>query len=304
MMAQNNAAEMILVGLGEILWDMLPGGKQLGGAPANFAYHATALGGIGVPVSCIGDDEYGRDIITVLEEHKVRTDGIAVDKQYPTGVVTVHLDAHGKPRYTIHEQVAWDHIPWNDHMQSLAGSAAAVCFGSLAQRSPKSRRTIRQFLAYVPDRCLRVFDINLRQSYYSSEIILGSLNYTDVLKLSDEELPVLDDLFSLGGTVLDQLRQLVDDYSLCAAALTRGAHGCLLVTPAGHAEHPGEPLHSIADTVGAGDAFTAALTIGLLREEKLEHICEHANRLAGFVCSCKGAMPAMELLREYRYPSL
>jgi fructokinase len=301
MTTKNDVPAMILVGLGEILWDLLPGGKQLGGAPANFAYHATALGAVGLPASCIGDDEYGREIISVLEEHGVRTDGITEDSRYPTGTVTVKVDINGKPRYTIHEQVAWDHIPWNDHMQVLAGNAAAVCFGSLAQRSPDSRRTIRKFLEYAPDKCLRIFDINLRQSYYSPEIIRDSLTCADVLKLNDEELPILSNLFSLEGSVREQLYQLIDQFSLCAAALTRGAHGCQLITPAGYAEHPGISLQSIADTVGAGDAFTAALAVGLLREQEPECICEYANRLAGYVCTCKGAMPPIELLHEYRY---
>lgn len=302
MTAEKDVTAMILVGLGEILWDLLPGGKQLGGAPANFAYHATALGAVGLPVSCIGNDENGREIITVLEEHGVRTDGICTAPRYPTGTVTVKLDVYGKPQYTIHEQVAWDHIPWNDHIQSLAQHAAAVCFGSLAQRAPASRRTIRNFLENARSNCLRVFDINLRQSYYSPEIIRDSLNCADVLKLNDEELPVLSDLFSLDGSMLDQLRQLIDQFSLYTVALTRGANGCLLINPAGHAEHPGIPLRSIADTVGAGDAFTAALAVGLLRRQELESICEYANRLAGYVCTCRGAMPSMELLQEYRYP--
>jgi fructokinase len=301
MTEKSDAMAMSLVGLGEILWDMFPGGKQLGGAPANFAYHASALGTVGVPVSCIGNDENGREIITTLKEHDVRTDGIASDSRYPTGTVTVNVDSNGKPGYTIHEQVAWDHIPWNDYMQGLAGHAAAVCFGSLAQRTPDSRRTIRKFLEHTQGNCLRIFDINLRQSYYSPEIIRDSLTCADVLKLNDEELPVLSTMFSLEGSVPDQLEQLIDQFSLCATALTRGAHGCLLVTTAGSAEHPGIALRSIMDTVGAGDAFTAALAVGLLSKQDPECICEHANKLAGYVCTCKGAMPPIEQLHEYRY---
>ena len=182
-----------VVGIGEVLWDMLPQGRMLGGAPANFAYHVAQFGFQGVIVSAVGQDELGNDITTQLDAHGITSNVVEVD--YPTGVVNVEVDAKGIPSYEIVESVAWDNIPFDENIESLALQAVAVCFGSLAQRSEVSRNTIRQFIEMLPQKCLKVFDINLRQHYYDSEIIEWSLNNCNILKLNDEELTILKNMF-------------------------------------------------------------------------------------------------------------
>ena len=284
--------KFIMVGLGEILWDMLPGGKQLGGAPANFAYHAQALGGRGVVVSCIGDDNLGKEILSSLDELQLQRQYIAVDSSHPTGTVTVKLDEGGKPDYIIHENVAWDYIPSNHALLSLAAKTNAVCFGSLCQRSPVSRKTIRSFFAATSADCIRVFDINLRQSYYSKDIVHDMLELSNVLKLNDDELPVVAELLGITGSETDILSQLTERYALRLIALTRGANGSRLYAQGEDSNHQGFPAQ-IADTVGAGDSFTAAMTLGLLNGKNLDTINEYANRVASFLCSQSGATPKL-----------
>ncbi|HXE55247.1 MAG TPA: carbohydrate kinase [Tepidisphaeraceae bacterium] len=283
----------VLIGIGEILWDMLPGGKQLGGAPANFAYHANALGGRGLPVSRIGDDELGREILARLERFGLDRGLVAVDPHHPTGTVDVHLDTHGVPQYVIHEKVAWDFLENSPQTFDLAARANVVCFGSLAQRSAGSRAAITEFVGAVPRGCLRIFDINLRQTYFSREVIDASLRMSDVLKLNDGELPTLVELLNLPVTESDALAELMSRYSLRLIALTRGGAGSTLIASDGAVStHYGFPVE-VADTVGAGDAFTAALALGLLAGWSLHQINDHANQVASYVCSQAGAMPAM-----------
>jgi len=285
------ASKHSIVGLGEILWDMLPGGKELGGAPANFAYHAQALGASACVVSCVGSDPLGDEILALLDEVDLDRHSLAVDPARPTGTVSVSLDAKGVPTYVIHTDVAWDFIPWSDSLADLAASASAVCFGSLCQRSPVSRRTIRTFLKNTSPDSLRVFDVNLRQSFYDRDIIHESCELSNIVKLNDDELPVLARLLGLRReTTSDLLRELVNTYSLRLIALTRGSHGSVLCTPDEVSEHAGYPAH-VVDTVGAGDSFTAAIVMGVLNGEKLDRINDSANRLASYVCSQKGAMP-------------
>lgn len=279
-----------VVGIGEILWDMLPGGKQLGGAPANFAYHVHAQGLPANVVSSVGQDALGQEVRARLAELGMDTRYIDVNPNYPTGTVTVKLDANGHPDYTIHENVAWDHIHWRDELAEQAARTTAVCFGSLGQRSPVSRDTIRRFLRETPSDCIRVFDINLRQHYYSIEIIADSLTAANVLKLNHEELPVVSSLFSLSGSPHEILSSLLTRFSLDFITVTRGGDGSLLVTPNNVLEHPGYPVE-VVDTVGAGDAFTATLVAGLLRGESLETIHDSANRRAAAVCAHAGAIP-------------
>jgi len=287
-----NERKFVLVGLGEILWDMLPEGKQLGGAPANFAYHAQALGGQGVVVSCVGNDELGREIFSCLDELELDRQYISVDSSHPTGTVTVELDEDGKPDYIIHENVAWDYIPSNPALLSLAAKTNAVCFGSLCQRSPVSQKTIGSFLATTSTDCIRVFDINLRQSYFNREIINTMLELSNVLKLNDEELAVVANLLGITGSEIDILSQLTERYGLHLIALTRGASGSRLYAQGEDSNHQGFPAQ-IADTVGAGDSFTAAMTLGLLNSKNLDTINEYANRVASFVCSQSGATPKL-----------
>lgn len=287
-----NERNFILVGLGELLWDLLPGGKQVGGAPANFAYHAEVLGGRGVVVSCVGDDELGKELMRRLRELGLDCQYVAVDKDHPTGKVTVKLDGGGEPNYTIHENVAWDFIPLNSSALNLAARADAVCFGSLCQRSEVSRKTIGRFLATTRPDCLRVFDINLRQSYFNREIIHESLGMSNVLKLNDEELPMMADLLGMTGSETDILSRLTERYALRLIALTRGGSGSRLYAQREESNHRGFSV-KIADTVGAGDSFSAAMTVGLLYGKALDKINEYANRVASFVCSQRGATPKL-----------
>jgi len=287
-----NERKFTVVGLGEILWDVLPDGKQLGGAPANFAYHAQALGGRGIVVSCIGNDELGKEIMKRLEKLGLDSSYVAVDENHPTGTVTVELDEDGKPNYTIHENVAWDYIASDSSLLELAARADAVCYGSLCQRSQISRKTVRDFLQATNSDCLGVFDINIRQSYFNKEIIHTMLGLSNVLKLNDEELPVVADLLGLTGSETDILSQLTDIYELRMIALTRGAKGSRLYAQGENSDHGGFPAE-VADTVGAGDSFTAAMTLGLLYDKPLGWINEYSNRVASFVCSRAGATPPL-----------
>ncbi len=280
-----------VVGLGEILWDLLPAGRKLGGAPANFAYHAAALGAAGSVVSCVGADRAGRDIKTRLARLDVAS-RLAVDPVHPTGTVAVRLDPRGKPSYVIREGVAWDFIPWSESLRKLAARSEAVCYGTLAQRAPVSRATIRAFLRATPPDCLRVFDINLRQSFFSADLITSSLRLASAVKISDEELPEVARLLGLRGGHEAVLRALRSRYRLRLAALTRGGQGSLLVSSGGACAHPGIPVR-VADTVGAGDAFTAGLVVGVLRGWPLDRVSELANRLAAYVCSRAGATPPL-----------
>ena len=286
------SAPPLVVGIGELLWDLLPDGRQLGGAPANFAYHARALGADSTIVSAVGDDRPGQEILEELGRRGLDRSGIAVVGGAPTGAVTVALDAGGIPRYTIHEGAAWDVIPWTAGIAGLAARADAVCFGSLAQRSPVSRATIGAFLDATRPDCLRVLDLNLRQSYFSRETVRGLLGRAAVLKLNDEELATVAGLLSLPGPEDRVLAGLLGAYPLTLIALTKGPSGSRLFGPGVDISHPGLPVET-ADTVGAGDAFTAALVTGILRQKSWDEIGERANRIAGYVCSRKGAWPEL-----------
>jgi fructokinase len=282
----------ILVGLGEILWDMLPEGKKLGGAPANFAYHAQELGAEGLVVSCVGNDELGTEILDLVEQLGLNGDYIAVDGEHPTGTVTVKLDENGKPDYTIHENVAWDYIPFSKRLSGLAPTVDAVCFGSLCQRCEVSGQSVREFLAATKPDCLRIFDINFRQSYFNVEIVKALLEVSNVLKINDEELPVLARMLGITGTEREILAGLTERFSLKLIALTKGDKGSCLFTAGKISDHPGFPVE-VADSVGAGDSFTAAMTVGMLQNKGLDDINEHANRVASFVCSQPGATPRL-----------
>ncbi len=286
------ARRPVMVGLGEILWDLLPTGKALGGAPANFAYHAHALGSAASVVSAVGRDSAGDEILQRLSSMGVHCEFVAEDASHPTGSVSVQVDGRGIPNYIIHEDVAWDFIPYEPGMDALAATADAVCFGSLGQRSAVSRTTIQRFLAATRPECKRVLDINLRQHFYTQDIITQSLELSNILKLNEDELPVLAAMFSLHGQVEDQLSQLLRRYHLEVIALTRGRRGATLQTLQETADCPGFSV-VVADTVGAGDAFTAAMTIGLLTRRPLMEVNRQACQVAAFVCSQPGATPTI-----------
>ena len=276
----------LILALGEILWDLLPAGKQLGGAPANFAYHAAQLGADARIVSAIGDDANGREILAQLSGKGLDTSLVAIDPAHPTGLVTVTVDLAGQPTYAIHEDVAWDFIPTTSPLLDLAAQADCVCFGTLAQRSPVSRATIRDVVAAVPDDALRILDINFRQHYYDREIVEESLAAANVLKINDDEFPRLLKLLGDPAVLFGRFPNIQ------VHALTRGSAGALLQRRDGtSADHPGHPVGRVVDTIGAGDAFTAALAVGLLRGLPLAKLNDHANRLAAYVCTRPGATP-------------
>jgi fructokinase len=282
----------LVVGLGEVLWDLLPSGRQLGGAPANFAFHAQSLGADARVVSCVGADPLGDGILQHLNDLGLSTENVVVDLVNPTGTVSVELDSDGTPSYVIHKNVAWDFLPLRPKMLSLASEADAVCFGSLGQRSPIARDTISEFLAATRFDCLRIFDINLRQHFFNFDIIESGLNAAKVLKLNDEELPVIAKMLSIQGSEEEMLMSLCRRYGLQLVALTKGAAGSILFTTEQCSVRKGEPVE-VVDAVGAGDAFTAALAMGLLAELDLETIHTRAARIARFVCTQHGATPKL-----------
>lgn len=277
----------VIVGIGELLWDMLPSGKAIGGAPANFAYHAGRLGEEGWVVSAVGDDALGHEILDVLDEKRLHSHVSMVDK--PTGTVQVSLDDAGVPTYTIVEDVAWDHIPFTPKMQDLASRADAVCFGSLVQRNG-SRASVLKFLEAVPASALKVFDINLRQHFYTPEILRKSLEIADVLKINDEEIVTLSEMFGLGSDPREACRKLIGQYSLRFVLLTKGARGSEVISP-DEVIPQGVGKVDVVDTVGAGDAFTAAFTVAYLRGDSLSDAQKLAGEVTAYVCSHKGAMP-------------
>jgi fructokinase len=301
-----NSSPFTIVGIGELLWDLLPEGERPGGAPANFAWHARALGAEVFIVSSVGDDERGRTLVDLLKECGLNTRFISIHPDLPTGVVTVDLDPEGRPDFTIREGVAWDAIPIGDGLLNLAASADAVCFGSLAQRSSPSRETIQQFLAATGYDCLRICDINLRQTCYDETVLRESLALANVLKLNEDELAIVGELLSFGTDEAQAIEGLIEGGSLQMLALTRAERGSLLCTAEQKVGHPGYTREEVADTVGAGDSFTAALTVGLLEGYDLDTISRQANRLAGFVCSKEGAMPEVpeELVSFHRHRSV
>jgi fructokinase len=291
-----------IIGIGELLWDMLPDGKMLGGAPANFAYWATRLGNRGVIASRLGNDALGDEALALLTQADIETAYIQRDAEHPTGTVAVELDARGQARYTIVEDVAWDFLAFSEQWADLAAHADAICFGLLAQRAATTRHTIRQFLEAVPADVLRVLDVNFRPPYDSDVILRESLALADVVKLNDAELAAVAQRFGLSGAnEEEQALALLHDYALDLVCVTRGARGSLLVGKDQQVAHPGFTIE-VADTIGAGDSYTAALIHQYLRGAALERIAEAANRLGTWVASQRGGMPRVDqqTLAEFR----
>ena len=281
-----------VIGIGEVLWDLLPSGAQLGGAPANFAYHAQALGARAGVISRVGSDRLGQDIRRRLAELHLPLDLVQCDESAPTGTVTVELTGDGIPQFTIHRDVAWDHLVPTEAALSAARAAHALCFGTLAQRDEPSHSTIQKLLSHAAPESWRVFDINLRQTFYTRAVIESSLGFANVLKLNDEELPVLAAMFGLNGDVAMQVSAIAQMFELKLVALTRGPLGSLLYHGGRWSECQTRPVR-VKDTVGAGDAFTAALVMGLLQDMDLDQINIAANEVARHVCSCAGATPPL-----------
>lgn len=289
----------LILGIGELLWDVLPEGPRLGGAPANFTVMAGRLGNHAAILSRIGRDDLGRKAVERLDPQPADTSFLQVDPAHETGRVTVAFE-DGQPHYIIHQPAAWDFAELSDEWVNLAERADAICFGSLAQRCLESRQTIQTLAAQTSSTCIRVFDVNLRAPFYSGEVIQESLELATVMKMNDAEVPLVMNLLGLPtgeGTPGDPLRhgaeRLLDEFPMLnMVAITRGGHGSLLVTRDEWNEHPGIPIQ-VADTIGAGDAFTAALTHYLLRGADLATLNEAGNRWGGWVASQSGAMPAL-----------
>ena len=289
----------VIVGMGEALWDILPEGKKIGGAPANFAYHIAQLGLDGRVVSAIGNDKLGTEILENFNEKKLN---YLIEKvPYPTGTVRVELDNAGIPHYNIKENVAWDNIPYTTSLEELAKHTQAVCFGSLAQRNIVSRETIHRFLDAMPDNegQLKIFDINLRQDFYSKEVLCSSFRKCNILKINDEELITISRMFGYPGIDLqDKCWILLAKYNLKMLILTCGVNGSYVFTP-GEVSFVDTPKVKVADTVGAGDSFTAAFCTGILKGMSIPEAHRLAVKISAYVCTQNGAMPPMpKELRE------
>ena len=282
-----------VVGMGEALWDVLPEGKKIGGAPANFAYHVSQFGLPSCVVSAIGDDALGKEIIENFTSKGL--DQLIAEVPYPTGTVQVEIDQTGIPLYDIKENVAWDNIPYTEHLDALAKRTKAVCFGSLAQRNVVSRETINHFLDTMPkdDDSLIVFDVNLRQGFYNKEILCKSMQNCNILKINDEELITVSRMFGYPGIDLqDKCWILLGKYNLKMLILTCGINGSYVFTP-GNVSFQPTPKVEVADTVGAGDSFTAAFIASILKGKSVTEAHTIAVKTSAFVCTQKGAMPIL-----------
>lgn len=285
--------ENLVVGMGEALWDILPEGKKIGGAPANFAYHVSQFGLPSCVVSAVGDDSLGNEILENLTSKGLNQ--LIARVPYPTGTVQVEIDQAGIPQYDIKENVAWDNIPFSDDLEAVAARTKAVCFGSLAQRNVVSRETINKFLDVMPQTAdsLVVFDVNLRQGFYNKDILCNSMTRCNILKINDEELVTVSRMFGYPGIDLqDKCWILLGKYNLKMLILTCGVNGSYVFTP-GNVSFQPTPLVEVADTVGAGDSFTAAFIAGILKGKSVAEAHSCAVRTSAFVCTRKGAMPIL-----------
>lgn len=283
----------LVIGMGEALWDVLPDGKKIGGAPANFAYHVSQFGIPSLAISAIGDDALGKELLENFDAKDVKYHIDTVP--YPTGTVQVELDEAGVPQYEIKENVAWDNIPATEELKSIAADTKAFCFGSLAQRNIVSRTTINEFLQAIPKENdpLIVFDVNLRQSFYTKEVLCNSMKACNILKINDEELVTVSRMFGYPGIDLqDKCWILLGKYNLKMLILTCGINGSYVFTP-GEVSFLPTPMVEVADTVGAGDSFTAAFIASILRGKSVPEAHHKAVATSAFVCTQHGAMPVL-----------
>lgn len=281
----------IIVGMGEALWDVLPEGKKIGGAPANFAYHVSQFGLDSRVVSAVGGDALGKEILDNFSEKRLKCHIATVP--YPTGTVQVELDPNGVPQYDIKENVAWDNIPFTSELEDLAKQTTAVCFGSLAQRNVVSRETIHKFLDAMPEDSLKVFDINLRQNFYTTDTLCESMRKCNILKINDEELVTVSRLFGYPGIDLEnKCWILLAKYNLKMLILTCGVNGSYVFTP-GEVSFVETPKVEVADTVGAGDSFTATFIASVLQGKPVKAAHKLAVEVSAYVCTQQGAMPVL-----------
>lgn len=283
--------DKLIAGLGEVLWDCLPEGSKLGGAPANFAYHASMFGYQAYAVSALGDDALGDRTVEELDKKHLRHIMPRID--FPTGTVQVELDEEGVPTYDIKRDVAWDNIPFTAEMEDLAKRCSCVCFGSLAQRNSVSHDTIHRFLHSTPKDCLKIFDINLRQNFYTKEIIQESLNACDILKINDEELVTIGRLFGYPGLDMENKCYLIlGKYNLRMLVLTCGTNGSYVFARGVKSYQP-TPKVEVADTVGAGDSFTGSFAAAILAGMPVGEAHKLAVEVSAYVCTQPGAMPQL-----------
>ena len=283
----------LVAGIGELLWDVLPSGKQLGGALFNFAFHAKQAGCESYIISSVGKDDLGKELINVINQIGLTSKYIQ-ENEFPTSTVSVKLDKEGHPDFTIHENVAWDHIRQNKNLDEIAKELDAVCFGSLAQRNRESEKSIKSFIAATKNDCLKVFDINLRQTYYSRDIISNSLEVSNILKLNEDELPIVSDYFGFKGSADNQLDQIISAFDLKYVVYTLGSRGSIIKSEK-ETSVAEVPKIKVEDTVGAGDAFTAIFIAGILIGIPLRETHKKATEIAAMVCACKGATPKLNI---------
>lgn len=281
-----------IIGLGEVLYDVLPEGAKLGGAPANFAYHASQFGFNAMAVSAVGNDALGDQALATFDKNGLKY--IIPRVAYPTGTVNVSLDEAGVPTYTFTPNVAWDHIPFTPEMKAIAKEARAVCFGSLAQRSAESRETIHQFLEATPEDCVKIFDVNLRGNFYNKEVLSEGVKHADILKINDEELVTIGRMFDYPGLDMEEkCRIIMHRYNLKMVVLTCGTNGSYVFAPNDLTSFKPTPKVEVADTVGAGDSFTGAFTAAILSGKTIQEAHELAVKVSAYVCTQKGAMPKL-----------
>lgn len=281
-----------IIGLGEVLYDVLPEGAKLGGAPANFAYHASQFGFPAMAVSAVGNDALGDQALETFNKNGLKY--IVPRVAYPTGTVNVSLNEDGVPTYTFTPDVAWDHIPFTPEMEAVAKEARAVCFGSLAQRSEESRASIHRFLETVPEDCVKIFDVNLRGNFYNKEILCEGVKRANILKINDEEIVTIGRMFDYPGLDMEEkCRIIMHRYNLKMVVLTCGTNGSYVFAPNGFKSYKPTPKVEVADTVGAGDSFTGAFAAAILAGKPIEQAHEIAVKVSAYVCTQKGAMPKL-----------
>ncbi|MBV8859388.1 MAG: carbohydrate kinase [Acidobacteria bacterium] len=282
----------LVVGLGELIWDMFPEGRRLGGAPSNFAYVSRLLGDGAAVASRVGRDALGQEAVERLERAGLSTLYLQTDDAHPTGTVGVRIGAHGEPHFNVNENSAWDYLEWTPGWGELAARARVVCFGTLGQRRPEARETIKSFLEATRPDALRLFDVNLRHSFFTPEMLARSLRLSNVVKLNAEELSAAGSMLNLNTAgEFETARALLELFGLRLVAVTRGASGSLLVSRDGSDEHPGFRAEHVADTIGCGDAFAAALAFCLRRGAPLPLSNEIANRVGSWLATQQGATP-------------
>lgn len=289
--------EYVMVGIGELLWDVFQEEKKLGGAPANFAHHVSQLGHRGVVVSGVGTDEQGEALLLALQDKGVDSVINRVE-QYPTGEVIVSTDQYGGPRYTISADTAWDNIKLDERHEKLATMVDVVYFGTLAMRNQASASAIEKFEGMLGSTCIRLFDLNMRQEFYSKSIVEKLLEKATVVKLNEEELITLAHFFHLFGSETTMLEQLETSFNLDLIMLTKGAEGSRLFSSRyGDSIIHGIPIEVI-DSVGAGDSFAAAVAVGLCQRMDLQDTHLFAKRVATYVCQQRGATPQLPSITQ------